>query len=255
VLELCNLEKILRYFVGLSKPFVRVYRDNLRHGSDDYIEDSRFAVDRLSCIHSYHLLEKDLKILFDYISPNTSNNSTFSHRIYELFFRACTEFENNATAILRENRYRRAGYWNITDYFKINQALFLHSYLIKLNVWESGPLTLQPFSNWQTTHSLQWYQDYNSVKHDRTNNFHLANLSNLMNAMAGLMAVLFAQFAHSSFSPYQPIGMYDSNGGFESANDSLFQVRPHLFASDDLYDFDWNVLKGTVSPFDSFNFI
>lgn len=243
--------------MALTKPYKRIYREHLRGSCEhDYFRDPLYAADRLSCIHSYHLLEKDLKILFDYISPNSSNGETFSLRIYELFFRACTEFENNATAILKANNYTRSGNWNCTDYFKINQALFLSNFEVQVNVWEDGPLILKPFQHWAsgTYASLPWYQDYNLVKHERATNFSRANLKNLMESMAGVLSILYAQFAHDSFSPYQPISMTDVCDGFETANDSLFQVKPHQFVDAEKYDFNWSTLKSSPDPFTNFPF-
>ena len=225
----------------LQKLFKRIYRPML-NGKEDYITDAIYSYDRLSFVHSYHLIEKDLKILFDYISPNNSNNGTFSHRIYELFFRCCTEFENNAAAILNDNGYANGGNMNISkDYFKINRALKLNEYQIRLNVWENGPLMLRPFAAWNTAiySPLTWYQNYNSVKHNRTANFHLANLENLITAAAGLMILLYSQYAYHAFSPYQPISLVNSEDFFESANDSLFEVGTFPWSITEKYDFDW----------------
>lgn len=69
----------------ILKPFKRISREMIS-GNMEYLDDSLYSNDRLSYIHSYHLVEKDLKKLFDYISPNTLNNTTFSHRIYDFFF-------------------------------------------------------------------------------------------------------------------------------------------------------------------------
>ena len=147
--------------MGLNKPFKRIYRGDLICDTD-YLTDPLFSPDRLSYIHSYHLIEKDLKVLFDYISPNDSNNLTFSHRIYELFFRCCTEFENNARAILIDNGYSSClNNMNISnDYFKINKALKLNEYKVRLNIWENGPLVKKPFQAWNSPSysPLAWYQ-------------------------------------------------------------------------------------------------
>lgn len=242
--------------MAVIKPYKRIFR-SMVHGNDNYVLDPLYSPDRISYIHSYSLIEKDLKILFDFISPNSLNDNTFSHRIYELFFRCCTEFENNAKAILISNGYTRTGNFNIADdYFKINKALKLNEYIIRLNVWENNPLMITPYVDWsnETYNPLSWYQDYNKVKHNRSENFNLANFKNLITAAAGLIALLYAQYGRHSFSPYQSISMYDDQDGFESANDSLFEVYPYQSIDDEKYDFDWTILKDLDHPVQNFNF-
>lgn len=245
----------------LNKPYKRIYREN-QISSEDYLSDERYADGKMSFIHAYHLLEKDLKELFDYVSPHDSNKKTFSHRIYELFFRACTEFESNAKAILVANRYNLPKCATIkNDYFKINNALKLDKYSIKLNIWDNSPLTLSPFQAWNIFENdktiyaeLFWYKDYNLVKHNRTQNFHLANLLNLINAIAGVLLILYAQFGDHAFSPFQPIAMIDRDTKYISASDSLFQIKLHDWTETEKYSFDWNVLRNSLEPFNFFNF-
>lgn len=242
--------------MALNKPFKRIARENLSQ-NQNYVTDSLYSLDRLSFIHSYYLIEQDLKKLFDYVSPNNLNLNTFSHRIYEIFFRCCTEFENNASAILTSNGYSHLGNMNIKDdYFKINKALKLHDFEVRINVWENGPLILKPFLTWNssTFSSLNWYRDYNSVKHSRTQNFTLANLDNLINSAAGLFILLFAQYNYHAFSPYQRTNMIDIDTEFVSANNCLFGIKPAVWPDSEKYDFDWNVLKTTTNPFNNFPF-
>lgn len=243
--------------MSIVKPFKRIYRPLLSGGSKEgYLTDSGFSADRQSYIYSYHLIEKDIKELFDYISPHNSNKSVFSHRIYELFFRACTEFENNAKAILVSNGYSSSNNLRMNDYFKINAALRLDGYETRLNVWEPSPLVIKPFASWNSSSyaSLAWYQAYNNVKHGRTDNFSEASLENLIAAASGLLAVLYAQYAYNCFSPYSKIEMISEDDSFESVNDSLFELKRYEWGESDKYDFDWDVLKDDTSPYDMYSF-
>jgi hypothetical protein len=70
-----------------------------------------------------------------------------------------------------------------------------------------------------------------------------------------LLSILYGQFAYSAFSPYQPVSMYDSNGGFDSANDSLFEIKPAVIPPAQKYEFEWEALKTQNSPFEDFLFI
>lgn len=245
--------------MAITAPYKRIFRPMLNGSDEEYVGDPLYAPDMYSFVHSYHLIEKDLKVLFDYISPNTSNNGVFSHRIYELFFRACTEFENSATSILRENGYPAPApgcYWNIKNYFNVNKAMALDRYEVRIGLWENAPLILKPFSCWNTTsyNPLKWYKDYNSVKHDRTQNFHLASLENLLNSSAGLLIILYAQFGPQAFNPYQSLSVYNSKGPFESVIDSLFEINPPIWTDAEKYEFDWATIKINPNPCQNFVF-
>ncbi|CAM1371572.1 hypothetical protein [Tenacibaculum xiamenense] len=243
------------------KPYKRILRpsnvnsDNFGHF---HLVDDRNCVERFQLVHAYHIIESDFKKLFDYVELNDSNKSTFSHRIYELILRTCTEFETNCTGILDDNGYTKSGNLNITDYFKINEASKLNEYEVRLNVWSPNPLTIKPFMDWNSTSftSLSWYQNYNSAKHNRNANFHLASLENLVNCMAGLYAVLASQFAHHIFSPYQITEFYSrDDDGFISVDSSVFSIKiPSNWNTSDEIIFDWNTLKNDTAPFDNYTF-
>lgn len=189
--------------MSIEQPYYRIIRvlDNdynyLRY-TEELVAQNR------PLIRAYKILEKDLIELLDYIEPCDDNLTTYSHRIYELFLRACTEFETNSKAILKANGYNKSKY-KINDYFKLNKAMKLSDYIIKVNIWEGEPKLLKPFSNWKTDHSLEWYQAYNKVKHNRSKNFKYANLENLFLAVASVQIILYSQFSVHSFSEFQSV--------------------------------------------------
>jgi len=74
------------------------------------------------------------------------NQNVYSHRLYEMLLRTCTEFENNCKGILKDNGYVSQNL-NIKDYYKINAASKLNEYEIKLNVWSPCPKYLNLLQN------------------------------------------------------------------------------------------------------------
>lgn len=243
------------------KPLKRIIRP-LNNNFDDFghehLIDNRYCSERFQLLHAYHIIENDFKKLFDYIELNDNNKNTFSHRIYELILRICTEFELNCKGILEENGYNRSGNLNITDYFKINASSKLNEYEVRLNVWTPAPLTIKPFQDWNSSifTSLLWFQNYNSVKHNRNTNFNLASLENLVNSIAGLFVILASQFGHQIFSPYQITTSYsEDDDGFISVNTSIFSIKfPSNWSNSEVLNFDWNILKNNHQPFDHYPF-
>ena len=214
----------------------------------NYILDNRYASDRFSLIHAYHLIEKDLIKLFDYIDPTDNNLKTYSHRIYELFLRSATEFESNCSAILKSNGFQSPNNFTIFDFFKINKVSRLDESAVKLNIWTPIPKIFEPFKDWKNHGSfvsLNWYQNYNSVKHDRNVNFKHANLENLLLAISGVIVILFSQFYIQTFYPYQEGSSWIcDDDGFLYNESSLFSVKEiKSWSPDELYEFDWNKLK------------
>lgn len=242
--------------MSINQPYYRIMRPMVkRNPFCKYVLDQRFADDRNMLCHSYKILENDLKKLFEYVDPSNNNLSTYSHRTYELLLRAATEFETNCKRILEKNGYNRSGSLNITDYYKINQATRLAEYEVYIEIWRPGRKLIKPFDEWNNSHSLTWYQDYNQVKHNRHVEFERASLENLLLAIAGVYCILFAQFGAYSFNAYQQINMIEDNDdGSIFANESIFSLKPASWSNQDKYDFDWDSLKTTANPFVRFNF-
>lgn len=243
--------------MAIIQPFYRIVRPMLQNNSGicNYVLDSRYANDRSMLCRSYKILESDLKILFEYVEPNDDNLVTYSHRTYELLLRAATEFESNCKRILDTNGYTKAGNLNIIDYYKINIATKLSEYNICINIWGPQRKVIMPFHQWQTSHSLSWYQAYNDAKHDRQTNFRQANINNLINAIAGVYTILYAQFGPYSFNPYQQINMVeDDDYGALYSGESIFSIIPPTWTDDEKYDFNWDTLKGQTNPFTTFAF-
>jgi len=248
----------------LNRPYNRIIRplslpDGYAYGyseEETYLADNRYANDRYEVIRAYHILQKDLIELFEYVEPSDGNLNAFSHRIYELLLRASTEFEMNAKKILVANNYSRAGSWNITDYYKINSATKLSEYRLFINIWGNGRKEIMPFHEWSQGHSLSWYADYNSVKHNRHDMFHKASLENLLLAVGAVFSIVFAQFHMFIFSPlHPPMGYHISDAREISSKDTLFSIiLPDTWTEEETYDFDWRTLRTVATPFQSFNF-
>ena len=63
---------------------------------NDYVLDPRYARNAIDLIRGYHLLERELFRLFDFVEPADANLQCYSHQLYAILLRASTEFEANA---------------------------------------------------------------------------------------------------------------------------------------------------------------
>ncbi|WP_152526905.1 hypothetical protein [Pseudogulbenkiania ferrooxidans] len=142
-----------------------------------------------------------LKEIFKNIEPSTKNLNTYSHKIRELLILACTEVEASWKAVLAENSTKKEDRYNTNHYVKTKDLLKLDKWSALLKDYEHLE-TFTPFKYWSAsnpTSSLEWYDAYNAVKHDREGNFERANLKNLLNAMAAMHILLCAQWGPQTF--------------------------------------------------------
>jgi hypothetical protein len=177
--------------------------------------------------NSFELLVKDYLEICSFIDPDDRNLSAFSHRTYECFFRSATEFENVSKFLLAKHGSRKAPKdMNISDYSTLDGTYQWSAYSVGLKHWIGGTKFITPFFDWRTPGaSLQWYQAYNHVKHDRTANFNEASFENLTLALAGLFLVLFREFGHGFFNPYRAMSTGGSIGGEVIVDGSIFSVK------------------------------
>lgn len=239
------------YIMAIEKPYYRI----IRPGSGGYELDARYANDRVSLCRGYNLIIGDLKKIFEYVEPCDENISVFSHRIYDLFLRSATEFEANCKSILISNGYNNAKNLNILDYYKLERSSKLSEYKVKLDIWRSGQRVFEPFREWKSGHSLNWYQAYNNVKHNRHANFNDASLENLLNSIAGLLCVLYSQFKYNAFFTYNECMMYHVEDDYIFVDDSLFSIKePSSWTDEEMYSFKWEDISTETNPFERYIF-
>lgn len=254
----------------LSKPYHRMWRPmkgfeskiqrilcDGKTPSIEYLIDDLFAdqAEKKSQIISAHLILKDLYELFNYVEPCDKNKIVYSHRIYELFLRVCTEVESNMKGILKANGYSSTTSFKMNnDYFKLKNACHLDEYKIKFERWKEN-VDFTPFSQWNNTSysSLTWYKDYNDVKHDRYKEFEKANLENLMNSIAALLCLLHAQYGEDMADACH-LGISAMQNNQLMVDTDTFVLEAPDFAGDE-YEFDWDSIKLQSNPVDNYNFI
>ena len=153
--------------MAVTKPYYRIYRPGLRRDTfnnptEGYDRDELYlpAAERRSMIMAARLIIDDFERLFEFIEPHTSNENVFSHRIYELLLRTCTEVESCCKGILLANGHAAN---NMSDYNKLEQSTHLSSYTVEYSNWLPAKYTVQPFSTWANNQPLPWYQSYNDI--------------------------------------------------------------------------------------------
>jgi hypothetical protein len=155
-------------------------------------------------IRSFENITENLLELFRFIEPSNKNSLSFGHKIRELLIVTCTEIEYLFLNFLRDNGCKKNRY-TTKDFIVALPLLQLNDYSVSLRMFPDYE-ELAPFKNWSEnspTQSLQWYDAYNKTKHDRGNNFSLANLHNLLLATSAIHIVLEAQYGKEIFDTFK----------------------------------------------------
>ena len=137
------------------------------------------------------------------------------------------------------------------DYKKIEKTHFLSAYEVKVPNWSGAKSTWSPFSPWASGSSLDWYNAYNTTKHDRHSQFDQATFEQLIAACCGLLVLLSSQFETNDFSPGDMLLSLGGPGdGMESGIGDYFRVRfPDNWPNELRYDFNWQTLESEPDPF------
>jgi hypothetical protein len=258
--------------MSVRKPFHRNYRGmtpgpNSGYSDWAYIHDREYAKNAEHYVRAFILIQNDLHSIFEYIEPSDECKTSYSYRIHGLLMRVCIEIEANFKAILQENIFsppeRRS--LNMIHYRKVDVTHHLSSYEVMLPIWNGTPPILKPFEPWRSGRglpnangpSLPWYQAYNASKHDRHDEFKKANFENLVLAVAGLLVLISSQFRDEEFtagSPSLGVSGYDYHP-MQSSIGSLFRIKfPDDWADDEIYEFDWSILKNQEDRFEKIDF-
>lgn len=188
--EITELKKVKR--PGAYYP--RIARENVdfNYVSTEFLQDVR----------AYRNIQSALDDLFNYIEPSTENLKTYSHKIRELLIIACTEVECLLVKTLTSNGYSEKDRYNTTDYIKCKPILGLDEYDVELTQYPSLK-KFSPFSGWSSaapTKTLPWYNAYNTVKHNRSDNIADANFEHLLDAISAIHILLESQYGKKIFS-------------------------------------------------------
>ena len=176
-----------------------IWRPSLYFQDDTYkaLNVSKFT--QRSSEQALRIIIEKLDDLLLYIEPDVNGLQSYSHKTRELLILACTEVENQWTALLNKASAEPINTRTFTtqDYVKLLNVAHLNEYVIKLRNYENLN-HFNPFLDWtidRPTQSLAWYNAYNKTKHDRDLNFSEATLENTIQAVLANIIMFSARFS------------------------------------------------------------
>jgi hypothetical protein len=129
------------------------------------------------------------------VQPLGQNLDVFGHDIRNLLILACTEAEAHWRNVLVANGVKQERF-STKDYVKLQEPLKLDQYAVTFPnyPWLEA---FKPYEKWNAegpTCSLEWYDAYNAVKHDRETQFIGAKLRHVFDAIAACVIMIDSQF-------------------------------------------------------------
>ena len=142
-------------------------------------------------------LERDFENLARYVEPTTQNFHTFSIEIARLLLAASSEVDVISKRICKTiTGNNRAS--SIDKYREIIKPRFPFIEEVRIFIPRYG-LELNPWHNWKTDDTPNWWIAHNKVKHQRDDHFQKANMENALNAVSGLF--VFELIYYGSIDP------------------------------------------------------
>lgn len=177
-------------------------------------------VDVIGYSGSFRLLYRDLIEVFEYVEPVSAHREVYSHRLFALLLRACTDFESVAKdALVAQGCPKPRSEMTVFDYRTLEPTYKLEAAIATLNLSQGEPLTFQPYRDWSTQEPpLPWYSNYNKVKHNRQQEFARASMENVVTAIGALLALLAVA---SEYTWDETAQGANSHGGVEVSYDAL----------------------------------
>jgi hypothetical protein len=136
----------------------------------------------------YLSIENEFKQINNHIPIDVINENTYSISYMKLIFAICSEID----VIFKEliNFINAGNANNIRNYYQIIISSYNNFTNELLNCFENRQIT--PFAGWNKNTTMDWWTDYNKIKHERTSirngiqNFKKSNQKNVLNALGGL---------------------------------------------------------------------
>uniref|UniRef100_UPI00321AA042 hypothetical protein n=1 Tax=Bacteroides fragilis TaxID=817 RepID=UPI00321AA042 len=133
----------------------------------------------------YCVLEEDFIDITRYIQLRVVNFNTCSDEIIKQLQAVGSEFDNICKVVCGFSMEQRK---TIADYQRwlLNNIKDITAVEIKLI--SADNIVLRPFEDWDKINpsDLPWWKAYNSVKHNRIDNYEKGNFKNLLNAIAAV---------------------------------------------------------------------
>lgn len=185
-------------------------------------KDSQFYSD----LRQFNILQKNLEQVFNFIEPNEQNKQVYGLELRNIILLSSMEVEVHWQNLMKNNGYKK-NRLTTKDYFKLNEFInFKFEFKIS-NHPNFG--TIKPFDDWveiSPTNSLKWYNSYNKIKHDRSNNLNMATLELAIASVSAVLTLLIVRYGQSNIDKAISTNLFSTT---KSVRISKYSLGFHLY--------------------------
>jgi len=139
-------------------------------------------------ISSFIVLERQMSECMEYLPFIDANRQAISPKFIPIIMDACSLIDSILFEITSDKKKRR---FNLKEYSKLREPELMLDNNISLFLISPVQI-LCPYKGW-TQSQPDWWNAYNSLKHDRLNNYHFATFTNAISSLAGLHQLMTRQ--------------------------------------------------------------
>lgn len=153
-------------------------------------------------------IESDLEKCSRYVEFTKSNYKAYSIEFARIIMAASAEIDTVAKSLC-ENINHNGKVGNILEYGSV--ILVKYPKIAKAKtVINRYNISLTPWSKWTIKTSPTWWQQYNNIKHDRTQYFFNANMINAISTVSGLLVLLLYYYVNKNNGVMEDIDSFSS---------------------------------------------
>jgi hypothetical protein len=139
-------------------------------------------------ISSFLVLERQLSDCMEYLPFIDANRQAISPKFIPIIMDACSLIDSIFFETYSEEKKKRL---NLKEYSKLYETHLRLDNNLSLFLISPAQM-LCPYKGW-TQSEPKWWNAYNSLKHNRLNNYHFATFTNAVSSLAGLHQLLARQ--------------------------------------------------------------
>ena len=174
---------------GVWRPGL-LFETDIQYAMDTTVEEE-VAAER-----ALQILVQMLSDILLFVEPDSTGTKAYGHKTRDLLILACTEVENTFQFYLTKVARLPSKDYGTGDYIPAKGSSPPCGVRCVYRP-QSSLEVMFPFATWDKavpTKSIEWYHAYNCVKHNRTDNFHLATLGQCIRAVAANIVLFCVRF-------------------------------------------------------------
>jgi hypothetical protein len=189
-----------KYYRGIARPIYRL--DGAVNGLMNPGAERELGLVR-NILREIEVLTQDLEHCFNVNSPFEKNWVSYGIYYERIIYMACIGVEAIFRKILEDNSIDVSNA-NMNLFVKLKPFLRLEEFSVRLQRYPWLRAVI-PFAGWNAnnpTKTLEWYNAYNLLKHDKRRNETVASMKHAISSVAAYYSIAYSSFGQTMFPTF-----------------------------------------------------